>query len=136
MIYPTKDENFDLNVWNENFKEVENHMKPLVLSAENKEQYLNDSKFGDEALSAILSGRQILVRTPNADGKNFTAIYSPIYMYQLPNFANNYLYLFYLRDEKEEIDLSYIGAGKVEMPIYGELKLLLSETYNNSPLEE
>ena len=136
MIYPTKDENFDLNVWNENFKEVENHMKPLVLSAENTEQYLNDSKFGDEALSAILSGRQILVRTPNADGKNFTAIYSPIYMYQLPNFANNYLYLFYLRDEKEEIDLSYIGAGKVEMPIYGELKLLLSETYNNSPLEE
>lgn len=135
MIYPTKDENFDLNVWNGNFKEMEdfkNNMKPLVLSAENVEQYLNDATFGDEALNAILSGRQILVRTPNADGGKHTAIYSPIYMYQLPNFENNYLYLFYLRDEKQ--DLTSIIGYPIQMPVYGELKLLLSETYNNSPL--
>lgn len=106
----------------------------LVLYADKAEEYLADSAAGDEALDAILAGKQILVRVPNADGGTFTAIYSPIYMYQLPNYMNNYLYLFYLRDEKQTLDLSALGAGTVQLPIYGELKMLLSQTYNNTPL--
>lgn len=108
---------------------------PIVLNDDNADLYLNDPTYGDNVLDAILSGRQVLVKTPNADGKNFTAIYSPIYMYQLPNYENNYLYLFYLKDDKQNIDLSALGLGTIQMPLYGELKLLLSETYNETPLE-
>lgn len=111
-----------------------NSFSPLILEESEATEYLNDSVAGEEALNAILSGRQILVRVPNADGGNYTANYSPVYMYQLPNYDNNYLYLFYLKDEKETIDLSATGAGKVEMPIYGQLKMLLSKTYNADPL--
>lgn len=108
--------------------------KPLVLYADAAEDYKNDTTIGDEALEAILDGRQILVRTPNADGGNYTAIFSPILTYQLPNYANEYLYLFYLRDEKQNIDLSAMGLGVIPMPIYGELKLKLSQEYNECPL--
>lgn len=109
---------------------------PLLLNADSAETYSSDSGYGDEALEAILKGRQILVRTPNADGGTFTAIYSPVYMYQLPNYQNNFLYLFYLRDEKQDLS-ALLGqpAGTVLMPVYGQLKLLLSRTYNASPLE-
>lgn len=108
--------------------------KPLVLYADVAEDYKNDTTIGDEALEAILDGRQILVRTPNADGGNYTAIFSPILTYQLPNYANEYLYLFYLRDEKQNIDCSAMGLGVIPMPIYGELKLKLSQEYNECPL--
>lgn len=113
---------------------------PLILhgNASNTytEEYLSESVYGDEALRAILSGRQILVRTPNSSGDDYVASYSPIYFYQLPNRDNNYLYLFYLRDEKQDLS-ALLGqpAGTVVMPIYGQLKMLLSETYNGSPLE-
>lgn len=99
-------------------------LKPLVLYAEQAESYTSDSTAGDQALSAILSGRQILVRVPNADGGKYTAVYSPIYMYQLPNYENNYLYLFFLND----------GTDSNGLPSYGQLKLLLSETYYATPL--
>lgn len=69
---------------------------------------------------------------PNADGGTHTAIYSPVLMYQLPNVDNNYLYLFYLRDEKQ--DLSSLGLTGVQLPTYGEVKMLLSETYTETPL--
>lgn len=112
-----------------------NVTSPLVLEENEANEYLYDSIAGEEALQAILSGRQILVRVPNASGDNYVASYSPVYMYQLPNYENQYLYLFYLKDEKETIDLSAIGAGKIEMPIYGQLKMLLSKTYNADPLK-
>ena len=108
--------------------------KPLVLYADAAEDYKNDTTIGDEALEAILDGRQIVIRVPNGDGGKYTAIYSPVYMYQLPNYANEYLYLFYLRDEKQNIDLSAMGLGVIPMPIYGELKLKLSQEYNECPL--
>lgn len=107
--------------------------KPLRLDADLADTYLADSTYGDAALAAIKAGRQILVKVPNADGGNFTAIYSPILMYQVPNYANKYLYLFFLRDEKQ--DLSSLGIP-VQMPTYGELKMLLSQEYNSNPLEE
>lgn len=108
---------------------------PLVLDADKAEDYNTLSTYGDKALKAIQEGRQILVRVPNADGGNFTAIYSPVLMYQLPNYENNYLYLFYLRDEKQDLS-SLLGQtdGTIQMPVYGELQMLLSETYNGSPL--
>lgn len=109
--------------------------KPLVLHAEKAEEYTADATVGDETLAAILSGRQILVCTPNADGGIYTKIFSPVYMYQLPNYANEYLYLFYLRDEKQTLDLSALGMGSIQLPIYGELKMKLSKKYNECPLE-
>ena len=105
---------------------------PLVLYADNASDYENDAAVGDDALDAILRGRQILVRVPNADGGSYTAIFSPVLMYQLPNYQNKYLYLFFLRDEKQ--DLSSLGLTGVQLPTYGELKLLLSKEYNETPL--
>lgn len=109
-----------------------NRNAPLVLYADIAESYLTDSATGDEVLKAILDGKQILVRTPNADGGTHTAIFSPVLMYQLPNVDNNYLYLFYLRDEKQ--DLSTALGLDIKIPVYGELKMLLSETYTECPL--
>lgn len=99
-------------------------LKPLVLYAELADHYTSDAITGNQALNAILTGRSILVRVPNADSGKYTAIYSPIYMYQLPNYQNNYLYLFYLND----------GVDSNGFPSYGQLKLLLSESYNTTPL--
>lgn len=105
-------------------KKMEN-VQPLILYAEKAEEYTTNADAGDETLSAILGGRQILVRVPNADGGNYTAIYSPIYFYQLPNYQNNYLYLFFLNDGVD---------SSTGMPTYGQLKMLLSTTYNETPL--
>lgn len=110
--------------------------KPLLLNADMAETYLNDSSYGDAALEAIKDGKEILVRVPNADGGNYTAIYSPVLMHQVPNYQNNYLYLFFLRDEKQDLS-ALLGqpAGTVLMPVYGQLKMLLSQEYNSDPLE-
>ena len=105
---------------------------PLILNADSANEYLENPTFGDEALEAIRAGKPILIRVPNADGGKHTAIYSPVLMYQVPNFENRYLYLFFLRDEKQ--DLSSLNIP-VQMPTYGELKLLLSQEYNSNPLE-
>ena len=106
--------------------------KPFVLYEEKSIDYLENPLIGDQVMEAILAGRQILVRVPNADGGKHTAVYSPVYMYQLPNYENEYLYLFYLKDEKQ--DLSNVIGYPIQMPVYGELKLLLSKTYNATPL--
>lgn len=103
---------------------------PLVLDS--TQDYSSDSETGDLALNSIIAGRQILVRVPNADGGNYTAIYSPILMYQLPNYSNDYLYLFFLLDEKQ--DLSSLVSGLM-LPMYGQLKMKLSQVYNSCPLE-
>lgn len=106
--------------------------EPLVLCEDKAAEYEADASVGDKVLNAIMKGRQILVRVPNADGNNYTVIYSPVYMYQLPNYMNEYLYLFYLKDEKQ--DLTDLIGFPVKMPVYGELKLKLSHTYNMTPL--
>lgn len=109
---------------------------PLLLDADSAEAYRNDSSYGDAALEAIKTGRQILVKVPNADGGSHTAIYSPILMYQVPNYQNKYLYMFFLRDEQQDLS-ALLGqpAGSVQMPTYGQLKMLLSQEYNSNPLE-
>lgn len=108
---------------------------PLLLDADMQNNYLNSTYYGDTALEAIKKGRQILVRVPNASGDNYVINYSPVYMYQVPNYKNEYLYLFFLRDEKQ--DLSYIlhqPTGSIVMPVYGQLKMKLSKEYNTNPL--
>ena len=110
---------------------VSGMVPPLVLDSET--DYTTDPAKGDEALGAILRNRQILVRVPNADGGKYTALYSPVLTYQLPNFENNYLYLFFLRDEKQPLP-DILGID-FQIPVYGELKMLLSEVYNESPLD-
>lgn len=121
-------DNKDKEEMQENLDEVEGRVqslegvKPLVLYAEKASEYVNNAVIGDEALEAILTNRQVLVRVPNADGGRFTAVYSPIALYQLPNYQNKYLYLFFLNDSAD---------GNIT---YGQLKLLLSKTYNETPL--
>lgn len=108
---------------------------PLILDANLSDYYGGHAEAGDEALEAIKTGRQILVRVPNADGENYTAIYCPIMMYQLP--CNGYyLYLFYLRDEKQDLS-ALLGQpdGTVLMPTYGQFQMLLSKKYDSNPLE-
>lgn len=107
---------------------------PLLLDASLSDHYGGYYEKGDEALEAIKKGRQILVKVPNASGDNYVASYSPVYMYQVPNYANQYLYLFFLRDEKQTLDLTALGMGTIELPTYGQLKMLLSQEYNYNPL--
>lgn len=110
-------------------------VKPLILDANLSDYYGGHAEAGDEALEAIKTGRQILVRVPNADGGNYTAIYCPIMMYQVP-LNGQYLYLFYLRDEKQDLS-ALLGqpAGTVLMPTYGQFQMLLSKNYDTNPME-
>ena len=113
-----------------------NTLKPLLIDADMSASYdSDDTHYGDEALQAILDGKQILVKTPNVSGDSYVASFSPIYMYQVPNQNNNYLYLFYLTDEKQNIDLSAMGMGTVQIPVYSQLKMKLSQTYTECPLK-
>ena len=98
---------------------------PLVLYANKAADYAVDAAVGDEVLDAIMNGRQVVIRVPNADGGNYTAVYSPILMYQLPNYMNNYLYLFFLNDGMD---------ATTGMPTFNQLKMLLSRDYNATPL--
>lgn len=109
--------------------------KPLLLDANLSDYYGGHPEAGDEALEAIKTGRQILVRVPNRDLGTFVASYSPIYFYQLPR-DGQYLYLFYLRDEKQDLsELLGQPAGSVLLPTYGQFQMLLSKYYNSNPLD-
>ena len=112
-----------------------NTMKPLLLDAAMLASYNVDPQYGDEALQAIIDGRLILIKTPNRDGGTTVCNYSPVYMYQIPNVGNDRLYLFYLTDQKQVIDLSAMGMGQIEMPVYADLKMMLSKVYNECPLK-
>ena len=130
---------WDLNVTDNPYRVLRvctGREKPLILDASLADHYGGHHEAGDEALEAIKTGRQILVRVPNADGKDFTAIYCPIMMYQVPNRDNQYLYLFYLRDEKQDLS-ALLGqpAGTVVLPAYGQFQMLLSKKYDSNPLE-
>lgn len=109
--------------------------KPLILDANLSDYYGGHPEAGDAVLEAIKTGRQILVRVPNASGDNYVASYSPVYFTQLP-LDGQYLYLFYLRDEKQDLS-ALLGqpAGTVVMPTYGQLQMLLSQRYDSNPLE-
>lgn len=134
-----------------NKRYVDARTNPLILYApyanEYPSMYLDDSRYGNEALSAIKNGKPIFVRVPPAAfiTGNFspaecasqnTALFSPVYHYQLPNNSDNkYLYLFYLRDEKTEVDLSALGLGRVQLPVYGQIKLKVDNSSSKCQLD-
>ncbi len=99
--------------------------EPFVLYADKAESYVDDAETGEATMKAIMEGRQILVRVPNADGGKYMALYSPILMYQLPNYLARHLYLFYLND----------GVNAQGLPSYNQLKIAVSRDYNQTPLK-
>ena len=103
---------------------AETNKSTLVLYAEKSAEYDQEPEMGDEALAAIIAGRQILVRVPNARETENQAIYSPVIMYQLPNKNSNYLYIYYLNDGSSPTNLSF-----------GQLQMVLSKTYLETPLK-
>ena len=113
-------------------------LKPLILDSTIDYSLLPFKS--DEALQAIIDGRQILIRVPNADGNNYTANYMPVIQYQLPNVNNNYLYLIYLKDGLANNIASVIGALMQGQQasfdnVYGQLKMELSKTYTECPMK-
>lgn len=125
-----------LTLENEKISKVfELSTKPLLLDADMLASYNTDPQYGDAALQAILEGRQILIKTPNRDGGTTVHNYSPVYMYQIPNVGNDHLYLFYLRDEKQNLDLSALGMGTIQIPVQADLKMVLSKVYTECPLK-
>lgn len=99
--------------------------EPFVLYAEKAESYVDDAETGEAAMKAIMEGRQIVIRIPNADGGSYMALYSPVLMYQLPNYIARHLYLFYLND----------GVNEMGLPSYNQLKIAVSRDYNQTPLK-
>lgn len=98
--------------------------EPFVLYAEKAASYVDDADTGEAVMKAIMEGRQIVVRVPNSDGGKYMALYSPILMYQLPNYLARHLYLFYLND----------GVNAQGLPSYNQLKIAVSRDYNQTPL--
>lgn len=111
-----------------------NVIAPLVLNENNATDYSTDSTMGDEALHAILSGRQILVKVQNRQGGNLYSNFMPVLQNQLPNVNNDYLTLFYLKDGIAENIMSALTTGSFQS-VYGELTFKLSHKYNECPLK-
>lgn len=89
---------------------------------------------GDEALQAIIDGRQVLIKVQNAKGSDNTANYMPVLQYQLPNVDNNYLYLIYLKDGIATNIMTALATQNFD-GVYGQLKMELSKTYTDTPLK-
>jgi hypothetical protein len=101
------------------------------------EPYVIDSEaytYGDDALAAILEGRQILVKVPNKQGNTLYSNFMPVLQYQLPDQNNNYLILFYLKDGIAENILAAMQSGSFD-GVYGVIEMMLSETYTECPLK-
>ena len=111
---------------------------PLVLDS--TIDYTHYPYIGDEALQAVLDGRQILIKVPNASGGTLYANYMPVFQYQLPDQNNNYLSLLYLKDGLGNNLVAALGAmmqgGAPDFStVYGQLDLPLSKTYTETPLK-
>lgn len=101
------------------------------------EPYVIDSEaytYGDDALAAVLEGRQILVKVPNKNGETIFSNFMPVLQYQLPNVNNNYLILFYLKDGIAENIMAAMQSGSFDS-VYGVIEMMLSETYAECPLK-
>lgn len=116
------------------YKGSRNDATMLILDEDLADTYLIVPSHGDEVLDAILNGKQILIKTKNV-GENDLVMFSPVLFIQAPVNGGRYIYLFYLKDEKQELDLSQLNAGTIQIPTYGQLKLILTETYYECPLK-
>lgn len=118
-------------------------IKPLVLDATIDYTLLPFK--GDEALQAILDGRQILIKVINSGSTEYSDTdnvrnYMPVFQYQLPNHENSYLYLLYLKDGLATNLTNALGAlmqgGAPNFDaVYGSIKLALSKSYTECPLK-
>lgn len=99
--------------------------------------YVIDSEaytYGDDALDAILNGKQILIKVPNKSGGSLFSNFVPVLQYQLPNENNNYLILFYLKDGIAENIMIALQTGSFD-GVYGVIQMMLSKTYAECPLK-
>lgn len=99
--------------------------------------YVIDSEaytYGDDALQAILDGKQIFVKVPNKNGGTLYANFMPVIQYQLPNVNNDYLTLFYLKDGIAENIMVAMATGSFG-GVFGEITMRLSKTYKECPLK-
>ena len=99
--------------------------------------YVIDSEaytYGDDALDAILNGKQILIKVPNKSGGSLFSNFVPVLQYQLPNENNNYLILFYLKDGIAENIMVAMQTGSFD-GVYGVIQMMLSKTYTECPLK-
>lgn len=99
--------------------------------------YVIDSEsytYGDDALDAILNGKQILIKVPNKSGNTLFSNFAPVLQYQLPDQNNNYLILFYLKDGIAENIMAAMQTGSFD-GVYGVIQMMLSKTYTECPLK-
>jgi hypothetical protein len=111
--------------------------KYLPDSVANRKPYIIDSEaytYGDDALAAILEGRQILIKVPNKKESTLYSNFMPVLQYQLPDINNNYLSLFYLKDGIAENIMTAMQTGSFD-GVYGTIEMMLSKTYAECPLK-
>lgn len=99
--------------------------------------YVIDSEaytYGDDALDAILKGRQILIKVPNKAGGTLFSNFMPVLQYQLPNENNDYLILIYLKDGIAENIMAALQTSSFD-GVYGTIQMMLSKTYTECPLK-
>lgn len=104
--------------------------------------YVVDSEaytYGDDALNAILEGRQIYVKVPNYSESGLYVNFMPVLQYQLPTGNNSYLTLIYLKDglaTNLTAALQGMMQGNTEAManVYGEITMMLSQSYADCPL--
>ena len=90
--------------------------------------------YGDDALAAILAGRQIYVKVPSQSPSGLYANFMPVLQYQLPQSGNDYLTLFYLKDGIAQNIMAALQTGSFDA-VYGQIVMLLSQSYDECPLK-
>lgn len=107
------------------------------------EPYVIDSEaytYGDDALAAILEGRQIFIKVPNKNGGTLYHNFMPVLQYQLPNQNNSYLNLYYLKDGIAEnilvaMQAAMQGNTSAFADVFGVIEMMLSRSYSECPLK-
>lgn len=102
-------------------------MGPYVIDAE-------AYTYGDDALAAILAGRQIYVKVPSQIPGGLYANFMPVIQYQLPQSGNDYLTLIYLKDGLAQNIMAALQTGSFDA-VYGQIVMLLSQSYDDCPLK-
>lgn len=90
--------------------------------------------YGDDALAAILAGRQIYVKVPSQNPGGLYANFMPVIQYQLPQSGNDYLTLIYLKDGIAQNIMAALQTGSFDA-VYGQIVMLLSQSYDDCPLK-
>ena len=90
--------------------------------------------YGDDALQAILSGKQLYIKVPSSSENSPYGNFMPVLQYQLPQNGNDYLTLFYLKDGIAQNLLAALATGSFD-GVFGEITMMLSQSYDECPLK-